>query len=616
MINKRKKGLMIGLLVIMLSTSTTNVHSKVYRVSNQEITISSITNILTNNHLTEIPLLLNYTSHEPIVITNDDELAEIASNGMGTENDPFVISGWEITGLDFAIQITKTTMYFIIKECLLKSFTGSTTGIAISEVANGTAKIEKNVFQNNSLDIDIINCNHLIIHNNSMTNSQDSIAISNSNNNQISENNFSVFNKAIYIDETSNTLICNNSFLSEEGWGIDLDYTSNTTIHNNFIRQSRGITEGWDNIDIVITNNVFNNCEKWAIYYSGMGSFQAKGILANNKFYKTGIYIFLVEAYELIKLEVYNNTVNDLPLGWLTHEKNITLTEKYGQLFLLSCSDIIIEKQDISNCTIGIVLISCYDITIKNNTCEGCNEGITICYSYNIDVYNNSLLKNLEYGINLASPLRNLVVSNNTCYSNKEAGIYGWQIYINLIISNNNCMNNGIGVELRWVDNAIIINNTLKFNIEGIQLSRSEDCEIIGNKLIDNDVGIVMYYESNDNLVYNNAFVDNNLQAYDEGEDNQWCNLEIFTGNYWSDYSGTGSYKISGSVNAEDYCPLNEQMEPYPGVPFTTIDDVTLDDEEPINRSSKSIVGSSENLIFSIISSCFIIIKIRRKKHS
>jgi nitrous oxidase accessory protein NosD len=55
-------------------------------------------------------------------------------------------------------------------------------------------------------------------------------------------------------------------------------------------------------------------------------------------------------------------------------------------------------------------------------------------------------------------------------------------------------------------------------------------------------------------LLHNNCFIDNVPQAMDE----ERTKTNDSTGNYWSDWSGSGSYDISGTANNTDNSPLDE----------------------------------------------------------
>jgi parallel beta-helix repeat protein len=90
----------------------------------------------------------------------------------------------------------------------------------------------------------------------------------------------------------------------------------------------------------------------------------------------------------------------------------------------------------------------------------------------------------------------------------------------------------------------------------------------MGNTLESNTFGLTLSFGTDSNSVYHNNFVNNNIQAIDNGVGNQWDHGA--RGNYWSDYVGedldgdgigdtpyTGIFGVAGSV---DNYPL---MEPY-----------------------------------------------------
>ena len=71
-----------------------------------------------------------------------------------------------------------------------------------------------------------------------------------------------------------------------------------------------------------------------------------------------------------------------------------------------------------------------------------------------------------------------------------------------------------------------------------------------------------MTSSSKTNTIHHNNFVDNNpsgtSQAYDGGTKNVWFDSQNLEGNYWSDWSGTGSYSIDGYGGTVDSYPLEE----------------------------------------------------------
>ena len=80
----------------------------------------------------------DYTLHDPIEIRSDDDFTVVngVTGGSGTENDPYIIEGWEIDTNGFAaIYIEHTTAYFVVRNCLLKN---ATYGISLWEIPVGS----------------------------------------------------------------------------------------------------------------------------------------------------------------------------------------------------------------------------------------------------------------------------------------------------------------------------------------------------------------------------------------------------------------------------------------------------------------------------------------------
>ena len=87
----------------------------------------------------------------PIRINNNDEftIENGVTGGNGTEDNPYIIEGWEISGLNsgFCIFIGNTTQHFVIENCSLSGAYRtvwttyySNSGIHLYNVTNGTIK--------------------------------------------------------------------------------------------------------------------------------------------------------------------------------------------------------------------------------------------------------------------------------------------------------------------------------------------------------------------------------------------------------------------------------------------------------------------------------------------
>ncbi len=118
---------------------------------------------------------------------------------------------------------------------------------------------------------------------------------------------------------------------------------------------------------------------------------------------------------------------------------------------------------------------------------------------------------------------------------------------------------------------ATVINNICNNNNIGISLENSDFCVITYNLLEENKhFGVFLDPDSDDSIIHHNNFVANNLgcvfgitsQACDHGTTNTWYDTETLEGNYWDNWSGTGSYSIGGEAGASDPFPQNELLNP------------------------------------------------------
>ena len=206
-------------------------------------------------------------------------------------------------------------------------------------------------------------------------------------------------------------------------------------------------------------------------------------------------------------------------------------------------------------------------------------------------------------------------VSDNTAYAN-YVGIYLWKSNNNTVIKNTLCTNDNAGLRSyhssgnvitrnnvsRNYWNGIVIGgayNTLSDNVassnsySGILVSRGSN-----NIICNNDIRSNKYYgirfsslwDSCNNIIYLNSFVDNSANFYSNNVTNIWSSLSKITytyngntytshlGNYWDDYTGSdangdGIGETAYSINADkDNYPLLMPVENYIKKQTITID--------------------------------------------
>jgi len=253
-----------------------------------------------------------------------------------------------------------------------------------------------------------------------------------------------------------------------------------------------------------------------------------------------------------------------------------------------SGSGITIQNVDkyfrIENCTIynsgnTVDVDSCIKLDnttngqISHNNLVNIGSGIysvLLIDSNNTIINHNNATNNNNIGIVLISSNNNAIIYNNVS-NNGQHGIYAKYSDLNNFSFNILQQNTLDGFLIEWsCDNNTIYNNTINNNPgNGIRIkfrsSSSNQFNNFSKNYVSNNQGTGIKLESsgNDNLIYFNYIVENNIQAEDNGLNNLW---DIDTiGNYWSDYGGVdandngigdSAYSISGSTGSNDNYPI------------------------------------------------------------
>ena len=307
---------------------------------------------------------------------------------------------------------------------------------------------------------------------------------------------FSQTESAINID-TNNVTITNFTILGEAvSYGIEIN-SDYTRIYNNNIMSSTGINIYSGNNSIIenyieaytfwgiglhwykgSSNNIMNNiinsegsgiylislCKNNIIINNnitskryGIGLVESNGnIIADNNMQKGGL--LLLDSYDNF---AYNNSVNGKPIAYFKDESNFIINQDYGQIIIINCENITIEKQYIIDVQAGIHLYQSKNCIIQNNivahTDPFTGDGIIIFQSENIKIMNNTLSYLDAIRIYNSS---NSIISYNYIF-NCRTGIF--LEYCNKIeILKNNIVNNSLHIELYFGSmNSIITMNNL-----------------------------------------------------------------------------------------------------------------------------------------------------------
>lgn len=235
----------------------------------------------------------------------------------------------------------------------------------------------------------------------------------------------------------------------------------------------------------------------------------------------------------------------------------------------------------------GIELSYVTNGVIMNNTISEKYDGIQTGHASYTTIFNNTIFSTSWIGVSIYQASNHNVVANNTISVSSGQGVYLSQSCYYNIVGNNTiagtlsentigvavlaCANNLIkdniltnhghhGIWMSGSNHMDLVNNTIIDNNNGVTLASLDDSTITNNTIIENVLGIELITTSDNNTIYRNIIAYNDNSASDNSRDNMW-NLTN-CGNYWSDYTGTGVYNISGEAGSIDYHPFSYDTRP------------------------------------------------------
>ncbi len=452
------------------------------------------------------------SSHAPIRVNNNSDLASIASSGSGTQADPYIIENYDINGggYGYCIYIGNTTDYFVARNCSLYNVSGNSgtyywnSGLIFYNVSNGVS------LNNTIFDIDGTKGGGIY------TYSSESIVVSNN----------TIFNitgaassagAGIFIQSLTNSTIANNTIFSVTGGkggtggtygsggtggigaGIYLQSSTNNTVAKNNISSITGGTGGTGGeygsggtggigAGIYLQSSTNNTLANNYISSVTGGAGGAGGHLGSTGASQVGFGIY-IDANSLDNSIGPTNTINGDPIIYYYGQTGITIENyvlennsnptNYGKITLINCTNFSIRNNRIANYTgmsgltstrglgslagaggigTGIYLQSSTDGTIANTTISSITGGTGGTGGY----YGTGGTGGIGAGIYLQSST-NATIANNTV-SSIMGGIGGTGGFE----SSGGTGGIGAGIYLQSSTNATIANNTVSSIMGGI----------------------------------------------------------------------------------------------------------------------------------------------------
>ncbi|NHK30962.1 MAG: right-handed parallel beta-helix repeat-containing protein [Asgard group archaeon] len=236
MVGKKFKITFVMMMIFWLCCNLTIMFT--HRIEANEITHNPIS---IRKYESKI-ILDNLTEHDPIYIDSNDDFETYNCTGEGTEIEPYLIKNLNITAIGYisGIEITLTTAYFEIKNCLILS---DFVGIKLEQVAADTAKIIENICISSEED-------------------GGGIALQSTNGCNITNNECANFIQGVHLNYASSNIIYGNIILDNHYQGINIRYSNLNTIIYNSIENSEqhGIAlVGSSSNNVIHHNNIINN---------------------------------------------------------------------------------------------------------------------------------------------------------------------------------------------------------------------------------------------------------------------------------------------------------------------------------------------------------------------
>jgi len=426
------------------------------------------------------------------------------------------------------------------------------------------------------------------------------------NNTLISNVSYYNSNHGFVVYRSSYNNLSGNGAFTNDYSGISINLSSNNTVTDNRVlyNTNRGINTYRSRYNSLTYNTISNNGTGiYAHEYSDNNILSGNTISYNNG---TGIVVVRSSSLTMDSNTISNNLGSGLLFTGNTNNNtlsNNTVLDNNaeGIIIYIGSNNTLIENTVSFNGKTGIIIYSkdslsvSFDNTLTNNIASNNGDhGILIgSFSYNNILSNNETMQNGLSGILASYYSKNNTLNGNLASNNVEAGIH---CYPQNIVTGNTASYNKYGILLSGNEN-IVSGNIVLDNEYGIAFWGSKHNTASNNTALGNDYGIYFnqysydntifsnrvetnYYGmgiflSNNNVIYNNDFIDNTTQVRAGFFGTNTLNKEApIGGNYWSNHTGPDEngdgfidYSYRAYYNwpygyAIDYLPL---VSPYGG---------------------------------------------------
>jgi hypothetical protein len=419
--------------------------------------------------------------HDPIVIDGDGDfnLSNGVTSGNGTEEDPYLISGWDITcSTNNCILIQDTTKRFVISDCTLDSpnSTYLYSGVKLLNVSGGIIGNISIIDPRNG--IRLYDSDNVTIHNISMTPSGTFI-IETCIDIEVRDVHLTTTRGLIWVERSSKVRLyrCRtvyNGFMVYRCSQVTaIECTSSGGLYGYSI----------DNSDrCIVLNCTFMNNSEYNMRIRGSNNTMRDTKLGERGLYYGGGYNNIDNS----------NTVNGMALAFYQNQSDVILDKAVGQICLVNCSNFTVRDLTFDGPYIPIQIYWLSASSFDNITLTPKNVGIysrdlDSCSFSNISVDTINSWSNPRWGFYFSRPI-NSSISNSWINRTTDSGILidngqfttsGWIVIQNVTIKNQF----HLCIDIENGSNITIKDCNLSSSREGIEIDKCWSISVINSSI-------------------------------------------------------------------------------------------------------------------------------------
>jgi parallel beta-helix repeat protein len=374
------------------------------------------------------------------------------------------------------------------------------------------------------------------------------------------------FETGISLTESSFCSITQTFVTMSYGLGILLNRSINVNVVGNDISFNKdfGVFLWVANNSYVAENDIISNSGGVGIQESYNNTLDGNNVTANADF---GLGLLVSHNNSFSRNTIARHT-NNLLLWWSSNNsfsRNV-IAQSTGSpsegIEVYNCTNNSFSGNNVTSNYDGILVIqSSRNNVFSGNTITGNNnDGVYLLECSDNRFSKNTITANKKEGIESHANATGNSFSENTIATNKYHGILLAETSNNNSLSGNSVTENYYGIGLLASHNNSLSGNTIVANENcGIAFYDSTSNICFRNNLADNSLGLRMS-NSPSNFIYHNNILNNTIQATSDSP-NTWD--DGTSGNFWSDYEGTGEPYIIFEANQDRY-PLKTPLGPFP----------------------------------------------------